>query len=436
MRSFPGWRPVSGAGAGREFIANFSVTAGQFPFPSDLPAFAGSTDGTLNFTAPLNAAPFLLTGPSLNTLDGFSTTAPLTTSFNQPIRAESISASTVRLIEVYLSNTNKGPAQGADLPPGVPSPVRRILSYGTDYSVEVSGDVDSAGKILKITPLKPLTPSTGATNIGYIVLVTNNLTDPLLRAAQPSEQYAAVKAAASCSSLDNPTLAALCPWYKGHLAIGQAVGVNPESVVLSWSFSTQSINDSFQALAATVPAQADRRAGHWVDHPASQSGTAGQGKHLRRHDADPLLLGTRRQSERPRHPDDVLAGRRPAAGTTGPGEPLRHPLQPDSCDARNADDPAAGHRPERHGRGRRGLPEADGGLASRHRAARPRWQSHPGPGHGRFLRGRVLHRRLDRPAAARHHRHDEPVLSGAERADFQCRPGQQLPIRAWRFRTA
>lgn len=238
------------------FVANFSVTTGLFPFPSDLPAFVGSTDGTLNISAPLNAPPFLLTGPSLNTLDGFSTTAPLTTSFNQPIRAESINASTVRLIEVYLSNTTKGPAQGADLPPGVPSPVRRILSYGTDYTVEVSGDVDSADRILKITPLKPLTPSTGATNIGYIVLVTNNLTDPMFRPAQPSEQYAAVKAAASCGSLDNPTLAALCPWYKGHLAIGQAVGVNPESVVLSWSFTTQSINDSFQALAATVPAQA------------------------------------------------------------------------------------------------------------------------------------------------------------------------------------
>ena len=74
------------------FVANFSVTTGLFPFPSDLPAFVGSTDGTLNISAPLNAPPFLLTGPSLNTLDGFSTTAPLTTSFNQPIRAESINA--------------------------------------------------------------------------------------------------------------------------------------------------------------------------------------------------------------------------------------------------------------------------------------------------------------------------------------------------------
>jgi dienelactone hydrolase len=236
------------------FVANFSVTTGLFPFPSDFPAFLGSTDGTLNISAPFNAPPLLLTGGSINTLDGFSTTAPFTTSFNQPIRAESINASTVRLIEVYLGSA-KGPAQGAELPPGVPSPVRRILSFGTDYTVDVAPYVDAADKILRITPLKPLTPSTGATTIGYIVLVTNNLTDLMLRQAQPSEQYAAVKAAASCGSLDIPNLAALCPWYKGHLAIGQAVGVNPESVVLSWSFSTQSINDSFQALAATVPAQ-------------------------------------------------------------------------------------------------------------------------------------------------------------------------------------
>ena len=52
---------------------------------------------------------------------------------------------------------------GAALPPGVPSPVRRILSYGTDYTVDVAPYVDAADRILRITPLKPLTPSTGAT---------------------------------------------------------------------------------------------------------------------------------------------------------------------------------------------------------------------------------------------------------------------------------
>ena len=43
---------------------------------------------------------------------------------------------------------------------------------------------------------------------------------------------------------------------KGHLVIGQAVGVNPASVVLSWSFSTQATEDSLRILGQIVPAQA------------------------------------------------------------------------------------------------------------------------------------------------------------------------------------
>lgn len=237
------------------FIAQFSV-AGVFPFPSDYPAFAGSTDGTLNYTGPLAAAPFLLTGPSLNTLDGFSTSSHMTTSFSLPIREASLDASSVRVVELYLSNRTKGPAQGAELPPGVPSPVRRVLSYGTDFTASVSGDIDSGGKILKITPLKPLTPSTGATNIGYLVLLTNGITDIALRPARASADYATVRAApANCSGITNATLATFCPWFKGHLAIGQAIGVNPADVVMSWSFSTQSVDDTFKALAQLVPAQ-------------------------------------------------------------------------------------------------------------------------------------------------------------------------------------
>jgi len=237
------------------FNALFSLTTGQLPFPSDVPAFLGSTDGTLNYTGAANAAPIRLTGPSLNTLDGFSTTAQITTSFNQPIRAETINGSTVRVIELYLSNTTKAPASGAELPPGVTSPVRRVLRFGTDYTAEVSDSPETAGKMLEITPLKPLEPSTGLTNIGYLILLTDGITDVLGRPAQPSEDYATIKNATSCGSISNATLAALCPLYKGQLLIGAAVGVDPASVALSWSFSTQSVEDSFRALAQIVPAQ-------------------------------------------------------------------------------------------------------------------------------------------------------------------------------------
>lgn len=236
-------------------VANFTVSNGTVvPFPTDL-LFSGSADGTLNIPAAVGA-PAVFTGPYLNTLDGFSTTASAITRFSLPLKADSISGSTVKVIELYLSNTTKGPAQGAELPAGVTSPVRRVLTYGTDFKAGVSTAVDSGGTTLEITPLKPLTPSSGATNIGYLVLLTNGIASTGSQAAVPSADYAAIKSApADCSTITNATLNAVCRLTKAHLAIGAAVGVDPASVVLSWSYSTQSIDDSLKALAALVPAQ-------------------------------------------------------------------------------------------------------------------------------------------------------------------------------------
>jgi dienelactone hydrolase len=237
------------------FTALFAPTAAipVLPFPTDL-FYSGTTDGTLNI--PLTYAPMTLTAAALNTLDGWGTSSSMITRFSQPINPLSLGGSSVRIVELYLSNSTKAPAQGAELPPGVTSPVRRVLSPGADYVSSVSTAVDSNGQTLEITPVKPLTPSTGTTNIGYLVLVTNGVKDVNNNAAQPSADYAAIKAApADCSTITNSTLNALCRLTKAHLAIGQAVGVNPADVVMSWSFSTQSTDDPLKALAATVPAQ-------------------------------------------------------------------------------------------------------------------------------------------------------------------------------------
>jgi hypothetical protein len=242
------------------FIAEFRLPSASnplpvLPFPSDA-WFAGTKDLTLNIPEAVSAAFLILNPVSLNTLDGFSTSAPMTTGFNLPIRAESLNASSVHIVELYLSDRTLGPAQGAELPPGVASPVRRVLSFGTDFTAEVSSDVDSGGKWLKITPLKPLKPSGGAIRTGYLVLLTDGITDLALRRARPSADYATLRAApADCSSITDPTANAACRLTKAHLAIGQAVGVDPTSVVLSWSFTTQSINDTFVVLDQLVQAQ-------------------------------------------------------------------------------------------------------------------------------------------------------------------------------------
>src|SRR3954447_15219918 len=127
--------PASPPPPSEDFKALFNLATGAIPHPTDL-FFAGSTDGTLNL--PVIAYRPASIRDGLNTLDGWSTTAPMSTGFSSPIQASTLSASTVKLIEMYFSNTTKGPAQGAELPVGVASPVKRLLVYGTDYTASVS----------------------------------------------------------------------------------------------------------------------------------------------------------------------------------------------------------------------------------------------------------------------------------------------------------
>jgi hypothetical protein len=236
--------------ASQVFKAEFSTTTGRLPYPTDL-FFAGSTDGTLNL--PTIAFRPAANQAALNSQDGWSTSAPITASFSSPVNESSLTPTSVVVVEMYLSNTTKGPATGApDLPPGVASPVIRVLNPGTDYTVGLSDDIDSNGRFIKITPLVPLRPSTGATNIGYLVILTDEIQDESGAAATPDDQYASYKSAPDdCSSFDPATQATdygLCRLTKGHLQIAGALGIPPAAVVETWSFTTQSVDDTFLAL--------------------------------------------------------------------------------------------------------------------------------------------------------------------------------------------
>lgn len=235
------------------FKADFNSTTGALPYPIDL-FFSGSTDGTLNL--PIISFRPAAMRDALNSQDGWSTTAPISATFSMPIKASSLTAGSVRVIEMYLSNTTKGPAQGAELPSGVTSPVIRPLVLGTDFSATVSQDVDSDGKVLLITPLKPLRPSTGATNIGYMVVLTDGIQNVDGKTVVADTQYAGYKTApADCSSYaSGSTDRSLCQLVKGQLQIAGALGVSATSVVSTWSFTTQSVDDVFGAIAATVAA--------------------------------------------------------------------------------------------------------------------------------------------------------------------------------------
>ena len=222
-------------------VALFQPLQGLLPYPTDL-YFSGSTDGTLNIQ-PANSLSPLQSG--VNALDGFSTNAVIRARFASPLNAASLTAANVRVLQVTVDNTTKATTG-----------VTRPLVLGTDaatadFSVGLATDLGVGNTILEIRPLKPLVPSTGATNVGYLVLLTNGITTAAGAAATPDDDYANIKAALpTCATITNTSLNGICKLTGAHLQIAQAIGVSPANVVLSFSFSTQATRDTMNVLAS------------------------------------------------------------------------------------------------------------------------------------------------------------------------------------------
>jgi len=244
--------PVAGTGG---FYPMFRPSSGVLPYPTDL-YFSGSTDGTLNL--PASIAAFTPHFAAMNALDGYSTTADITLRFSGAIDAATLAAS-VRVVQVSIDNINKAPTG-----------VTGILQPGEHYAIGVSPDADAAGATLLIRPLRPLLASSGATNNGYLILVTNGVRSAGGTAATPDAEFRTVRDAAiadltaglfppTCASITSATLNGVCRLTYAQLAIGSALpgglAVAPPNVVASWTFSTVATRDTLAYLAATTTAR-------------------------------------------------------------------------------------------------------------------------------------------------------------------------------------
>ena len=249
----PGSSPSTG------FTALFVPLSGVLPYPNDA-YFAGSTDGTLNMPASSFApVSFRMPGstvaePVMNALDGFSTTESFSARFDAAIDATSLNATDVIVFQVTTDLASKG----------VTGFVRPLV-LGTDFTATV--DAASSGATLLISPVKPLAPKSS-----YLVLLTKGIKDTRGNAASADADYAAISSAiltefgarpagsppapASCTSFTNATLKGLCQLTSTHFLVAGAAGVTPSNVVLSFSFTTQSISDSLVALNAAATAGA------------------------------------------------------------------------------------------------------------------------------------------------------------------------------------
>lgn len=263
--------PPAGVGS---FKALFIAASGVLPYPTDL-YFNGSTDGTLA----ISSSTLFPQRVVMNQLDGFSTTASSYFRMSQPVRNDAVMLnSSVRIIRARMLRQ----ASGVYAPVGVLG----VLTPGVDYSVRVAPEIDAAGTEVEIVWLKPLAASTGVfcsaplppTAIcgnGYIVLVTTGIQNNSNTPATPDADYLTIRTEAiaeigrsggnpafvpTCPGITNPTLNSICRLTYAQLAIGAnpALGpaaINPGTVILSYSFTTQSTRDALVLMSQTHTAQ-------------------------------------------------------------------------------------------------------------------------------------------------------------------------------------
>jgi hypothetical protein len=244
----------------------FSPNQGILPYPHDAyftPTPGVATDGTLNlpssafFPATLRL-PSGVTEPVVNALDGFSTQAPIKLRFSTAINLAT-SAAGIKLVEVHIDPATKATVAF----PTTASPVRRVLVQDVDYRVETAPNIDAAGTLIQLVPLRPLLANNDAPgvarprDIGYLVLVTNALRAANGAPIDADADYATIKAAAltnTCATVTDARLNALCNLARAHFGAAGAAGVSPTTVVVSSSFTTQSVDTVLRVITATVAA--------------------------------------------------------------------------------------------------------------------------------------------------------------------------------------
>jgi hypothetical protein len=209
--------------------ALFDSTANPpvLPFPN---AIYASSDGRLALPLPADSMPGDLSDftVAVNTMDGFSTIAPISIDFVEAIDETSIQGGdNVRVFEIRLD---------AD---GAPTEILAELSSDSEYRVSVSAVQDSR---LLIKALKPLNGSSH-----YLIGISNSLLAVSGLHMGPSADYLALRSGDSSSSdvIDTARLGELVQAQEELLIES---GLQQDNIVVSLSFPTHSTSQVLEFI--------------------------------------------------------------------------------------------------------------------------------------------------------------------------------------------
>jgi dienelactone hydrolase len=210
------------------FTAYFDLTAGIIPFPTNL-LFKGSTDGTLNIPVP-DPTDFSNPKVAMNALDGFSTVAPISTTFSSAIDPVTLTAANVRVFEVTLSGIA-----------GAVTGVKQELAFGSEFVATLS-TVDPTNSTLVILPTKPLKPQTS-----YLLMLSSGIKGADGQDPQTSAHYLIAKTPNSLVGTPAATLEPMRQLVNYQEAALAGQGIDKSTIILSWTFTTQSIGNVLNA---------------------------------------------------------------------------------------------------------------------------------------------------------------------------------------------
>lgn len=223
------------------------VPLGQIlPFPNDL--IISQTDGTVNLTVqdPTDFGNPLV---AINQLDGFSPIASAYLSTTDTIEGDSLQPWTP---------TDPGNVALVDITdPQAPTP----LTHGQDYEVVVSGIQEDAEQRLFFNMLEPV-----GEKRQLLAIVTNGIESTVGDPLAADYQFGLIKEtlgadlSGDCATIadefanraDGQNMVAICQAVAQQLGAAGALGYSPANVSAAWTFSTQSITDSLDAVAGTV----------------------------------------------------------------------------------------------------------------------------------------------------------------------------------------
>lgn len=213
-----------------EFKAFYAPLGGLVPFPNDL--FIDPTTGKVAIPV-TDDTDFGDPKVAMNSLNGFSTIGPTTARFSSGIDPTTLVGNQT----VFFVNVTNPLA-----------PV--VLLEGVDYTLGVSS-ADSA--VLEIKPVTALSPDSQ-----YVVIVTTGVSSSNGDAAAKDDQFQTiVDAIDNGETLDDVGLELVKTLVvEPLLAVSAALAIVNDDIAVIWSYTTQSLGSSLNAVASNATAQA------------------------------------------------------------------------------------------------------------------------------------------------------------------------------------